>query len=163
MRHSMHYIKENYTGPLVGAEIGIAGGNHARNMFENLDIKHLYLIDAILQSPLLPNLKKFSDKFSLIIVPSPMAAKEVKEQLDFVYIDADHSYDGAKNDLEAWYPKVKAGGVFCGHDYNYPGVEKAINEFAKSKDLKLFVKNNVPEEKKWDVVHKEVDFWMIKP
>lgn len=162
MRHSMHYIKENYAFPLVGAEIGIAGGNHARNMLENLDIKHLYLVDARLQTPLLPNLKKFTDKFSLIIVPSPMSAKEVKESLDFVYIDGDHSYEAVKKDLEAWYPKVKSGGMFCGHDYNYPDVERAVQEFAKSKGLKLFVKNNVPEGQKWDVVHKEMDWWSIK-
>jgi hypothetical protein len=39
------------------------------------------------------------------------------ESLDFVYIDANHKYDFVKQDLELWYPKVRKGGVFSGHDY----------------------------------------------
>lgn len=37
--------------------------------------------------------------------------------LDFVYIDADHSYEGCKRDILAWAPKVKSGGILAGHDY----------------------------------------------
>lgn len=39
------------------------------------------------------------------------------ESLDFIYIDANHKYDAVKEDLELWYPKLKKGGVFSGHDY----------------------------------------------
>lgn len=39
------------------------------------------------------------------------------ESLDFVYIDANHKYEFVKKDLEMWYPKVRKGGVFAGHDY----------------------------------------------
>ena len=39
------------------------------------------------------------------------------ESLDFVYIDANHSYDYIKADMEMWYPKLKKGGIFSGHDY----------------------------------------------
>jgi hypothetical protein len=54
--------------------------------------------------------------------------------LEFVFIDASHEYDGVKEDLALWYPKVKKGGVFAGHDYtqSWPGVVKAVNEFFKS-------------------------------
>lgn len=46
------------------------------------------------------------------------AAKAVPdESLDFVYIDANHSYLATKADLEAWIPKVKRGGLVAGHDY----------------------------------------------
>ena len=40
-----------------------------------------------------------------------------KNFFDFVYIDGDHSYKGAKSDLRNYYPKVKRGGVIAGHDY----------------------------------------------
>ncbi len=36
--------------------------------------------------------------------------------LDMVFIDANHTYKQFKDDLECWWPKVKAGGVICGHD-----------------------------------------------
>lgn len=53
--------------------------------------------------------------------------------LDFVLIDASHEYEDIKNDILAWYPKVKIGGVLAGHDYYEnnefgSGVKKAVNE-----------------------------------
>lgn len=37
--------------------------------------------------------------------------------LDFVYIDGNHGYNYVRMDLSGWWPKVKSGGLFCGHDY----------------------------------------------
>ena len=37
---------------------------------------------------------------------------------DLVFIDADHSYEGCKADIEAYLPKVRPGGIIAGHDYN---------------------------------------------
>lgn len=77
--------------------------------------------------------------------------------LDFVYIDADHTYKGCLRDLLAWYPKLREGGVFCGHDYfkefyyTKYGVIEAVNDFRKSKKLKFFyaTRENCPN---WFVV-----------
>lgn len=46
--------------------------------------------------------------------------------LDFVFIDADHSYDAALADIKAWTPKVRAGGLIAGHDVNWPTVNRAV-------------------------------------
>lgn len=67
--------------------------------------------------------------------------------LDFVFIDADHSYKGCRADIEAWHPKVRKGGWLCGHDYrnvDYPcfGVEQAVDEFVASTGLKLQLGDN---------------------
>lgn len=51
--------------------------------------------------------------------------------LDFVFIDADHSYAAVSRDIDAWIPKVKKGGIIAGHDYcNWPGfgVIQAVTE-----------------------------------
>jgi len=48
--------------------------------------------------------------------------------LDFVYIDGDHSYAAVKQDIVAWIPKVKVGGVICGHDITWATVRKALYE-----------------------------------
>jgi hypothetical protein len=58
------------------------------------------------------------------------AAKQIEDDsLDFVFIDADHSYEGCKGDIENWSPKVKAGGYVMGHDITWPGVKQAVEEF----------------------------------
>jgi hypothetical protein len=53
------------------------------------------------------------------------------ESLDFVFVDASHEYEDVKQDIEAWYSKVKKGGIFAGHDYHqsWPGVMQAVDEF----------------------------------
>ena len=71
------------------------------------------------------------------------------EFFDFIYIDADHTYEGVKRDLEDWYPKMKKGGVFCGHDYVNKvaklragylrfGVAQAVDEFVKNNNISTF-------------------------
>ena len=60
--------------------------------------------------------------------------------IDLIYIDGDHFYDGVKNDLEIWFPKIKKGGVFGGHDYSdYRGwgVKKAVSEFFQNKNINI--------------------------
>ena len=36
---------------------------------------------------------------------------------DYVYVDARHDYTGVSADLEAWWPKIRHGGILGGHDY----------------------------------------------
>jgi hypothetical protein len=50
--------------------------------------------------------------------------------LDLVFIDAIHSYERVKQDIRAWYPIVKRGGIICGDDYfsHHPGVKRAVDE-----------------------------------
>lgn len=53
------------------------------------------------------------------------------QSLDWVYIDADHHYEPVCQDIDAWLPKIKPGGVISGHDYcEYPGfgVIQAVKE-----------------------------------
>lgn len=60
--------------------------------------------------------------------------------LDYVYIDADHTYDGVKKDIEVAYKKVRSGGILQFNDYTtYSSCEKmeygvvtAVNEFLEA-------------------------------
>ena len=47
-------------------------------------------------------------------------------QLDFVYIDARHDYEGVLEDMNAWWPKLKVGGLFAGHDFVPDGIHKRL-------------------------------------
>jgi hypothetical protein len=66
------------------------------------------------------------------------------ESLDWVYIDADHSYEGVKNDLDAYFRTVKPGGFIAGDDYGQvgswfeDGVTRAVDEFAgRCEDMRV--------------------------
>jgi len=52
-----------------------------------------------------------------------------------VFIDADHSYEGVRKDIDAWLPKVMPGGILCGHDFDgmFPGVIQAVDESFRDK------------------------------
>lgn len=77
----------------------------------------------------------FPDRVEIQRMDSASAAASIPdESLDFVFVDADHTYQGCLRDIDAWYPKVRQGGMVCGHDYNlkWPGVIQAVDErFAK--------------------------------
>lgn len=72
-----------------------------------------------------------ADMISVIQSDSAEAASHFDdESLDGVFIDAAHDYDSVVKDVAAWFPKVKPGGIFAGHDYPWHEVEKAVNEHA---------------------------------
>ncbi|HKJ75236.1 MAG TPA: class I SAM-dependent methyltransferase [Alphaproteobacteria bacterium] len=50
------------------------------------------------------------------------------DSLDFVFIDAFHSYEAARADILAWLPKVKAEGYITGHDWHHKSVARALDE-----------------------------------
>ena len=135
---------------LVGAEIGVEGGRNALIMFEELDIKHLYLIDifdtylemgghGVLNSTEIGkacyegtvyNLRDYMNRITLIVDFSEFAVDKIKEELDFVYIDGNHRYPYVKKDIDLYYPKIKSGGIIGGHDFKYDeqGVVRAVIE-----------------------------------
>jgi len=39
--------------------------------------------------------------------------------VDLVFVDGDHSYAGAKRDIDAWLSKVRPGGIMSGHDFRF--------------------------------------------
>ena len=82
------------------------------------------------------NIKSFEldENISVHANLSVSAAEDFKKEVfDLVFIDANHSYEAVKADIEAWGPLVKEGGILCGHDWDehgasWPGVHKAVVE-----------------------------------
>lgn len=164
-RPMIRFIKRNLDGELTGAEIGVLYGENAENMLETLPIKKLYLIDPYLPyltannyycnpSYCLPHTKdrlsKYDGKAIFVTATSADAARYVPNNLDFVYVDGDHSYESVKKDLRLYYPKVRKGGVIGGHDFSARclGLVQAVKEFQKETGLPLYVSL--------------VDWWFVK-
>lgn len=56
-------------------------------------------------------------------------------KIDFLYIDAEHTYEGVKRDIENFSPMMSENGIIAGHDYGtqqFPGVTDAVNEMRPS-------------------------------
>lgn len=74
--------------------------------------------------------ERFGGRARIWRMSTQAAAQDVEdESLDFVFIDADHTYEGVSADIDAWLPKVR--GMILGHDYHpetFPGVVRAVNE-----------------------------------
>jgi hypothetical protein len=66
------------------------------------------------------------------------ATSVADESVDWVYIDGNHTYEYALEDLRSWAPKVRPGGLIAGDDYDRPGawwgdgVTRAVTEFVET-------------------------------
>lgn len=78
----------------------------------------------------------FCDRISSVadfVIPLRMLSAQAaqffrNESLEFVFIDANHSYQHVRNDIRAWSPKVRPGGIIAGHDIQIPSVRAAIED-----------------------------------
>lgn len=53
-----------------------------------------------------------------------------KDEIDFLFIDASHTYENCKNDSYNAHTMIKPNGIVFWHDYNgWPGVTEALNEY----------------------------------
>ena len=80
-----------------------------------------------------------------IIVGDSAKVQISKEVVGLVFVDGDHSYEGVKRDITAWYPRLRPGGFLCFHDAihsrindtGYFEVNQAVTEAVSSPDFAL--------------------------
>ena len=59
-------------------------------------------------------------------------AKDFNKNIDLLFMDGDHSYEGVKADVEAWFPKLKDEAMVVFHDYAWAkGVQRTVDEMVK--------------------------------
>jgi hypothetical protein len=144
------FEKEGYK---VGVEVGVWKGEFSETILKGFTGK-LYSVDPWKENPNVgyyemvtsdqayldkiysickDRLGKYGERSQIIRKPSVEAAKDFPDKsLDFVYIDALHYYDNVIEDIKAWLPKVRKGGMLAGHDYYEDTwgceVRKAVDE-----------------------------------
>lgn len=112
------------------------------------------------------NIKPVQDYVKIIRSDSSRAAQHFQDgEVDFLYLDANHTFDGVTADLEHWWPKVSIGGVIAGDDWcfvdektNELSVRKAVTEFFLRRGLAIFVEPGEPnpEWKQWIVTKNSI-------
>lgn len=67
-------------------------------------------------------------------------------EIDFLFVDGDHLYEGVMADIKRWLPKVKVGGAVLFHDYNssWEGVQNAVDQFVYKDGDNLTLHSNKP-------------------
>ena len=152
------YIKRLGDG-LVGVEIGTCRAESTAFLLEKCpNILKLYTIDPykayddwngeinqeIIDKFMMiaqENLKQYGERVQMIRETSLDAASKIKTitnkaEFDFIFVDGDHSYDATLADCEAYYPLLKKGGFFCGHDYSsIEAVKKAVSDFREKNKI----------------------------
>ena len=163
MRESIKFIKKNFLGidrGLIGAEVGVRAGANALDMLKTLPIENLYLIDHYephtehsgleiiawdqknFYQQMIKCIEPYKELVEIVKKDSIEASKKFPDEFfDFVYIDAGHRYGEVLRDLDAWFPKVKKNGIFCGHDFNNkctPEVKDAVKDFFNLKNIAIY-------------------------
>ena len=114
---------------IVGLEIGVGKGLNSLNIFKNLDIAKLYLVDIADPSGE-PGVSLVQDpKVKFVKTDSLEFLQTFDEKLDFVYLDGSHEFHHVLNELPLAYRKLKIGGILSGHDYEQFGVMAAVQTF----------------------------------
>jgi len=92
--------------------------------------------------------------FNIIKDTSHNAANQfANNSVDFIMIDAGHSYEDVKDDINFWYNKVKPGGIISGDDYGvFTGVNQAADEFFYNQFEKGF-RNWIRKKPKIQIKH----------
>jgi len=142
----------------VAAEIGVFKGGFSQKILEAAAPAKLHLIDPWpeqvssggvvgkgdeLYGQVLARFHHRIDAGQVAVhrTTSTEAAKEFPDgQFDWVFLDANHGYEGMKQDLEAYYPKVRPGGYITGHDFTDAkgyGVIRAVRDLIDARPVHL--------------------------
>jgi len=168
----------------VGAEIGVHKGLFASRLLKNLpNIQKYYCVDpwefyddykktlrkispeyktpkAQIYRVFLRNTSPWQHKRIIIRAKSMDALDQIEDNsLDWVFIDACHSYEHARPDIIGWSKKVKVGGLVSGHDFkNAPSPHRKI-QFGVGRAVRELIPEFKVEANTWYTI-KQSDNWI---
>lgn len=149
----------------AGVELGVASGSFSDQLLSNSKVGVLHSVDKWdderhgLEEKAKAEKLLFKHGSRSILIQSSFhdALQQFgDESMDFIYIDG-YAHTGQEEGmtLMEWWPKLKPGGVFAGHDYHskWPKTVSAVNRFVSMLDLPLHL-TSADEYPSWYVFKK---------
>lgn len=125
----------------VGAELGVAAGDYSEAILRVPAVTRLYSVDRWGDHHDTAEYGRACRRLSAFGARSVVLRKTFEEaaagfadrSLDFIYIDG-YAHTGQEHGatLRQWWPKLKPGGIFAGHDYcpQYRATMAQVDRFA---------------------------------
>lgn len=145
-------ISKYAAGAMLAVEIGVFEGVNTVIIAETLHPQgELFGIDPFFKGRLgicyhekitrnAINKRKLQHKIKLLPLLSFDAVNEVTENIDFIFIDGDHSYDGFSRDWNDWSGKVKTNGIIALHDTAEPAHDPSVKNLGSYRYFNEHVK-----------------------
>lgn len=157
------FIKNRYSDvSSIGIELGVARGVFSKQILESCPKTFLYSVDAwagdrhhnekemqFCQNSLEPF---FPRSYIIQSYFSDLVNKFPNEFFDFIYIDGyAHTGQNQGSTLHEWFPKLKKGGIFSGHDYHkkWPKTMAQVDAFSKEHKLEINIITDSPYDSWW--------------
>lgn len=158
----------------VCAEIGVLKGDYS-HLISLQPISKLYLIDPWVSIVDLPHrwhaapqeemdahknrvINRFSDNDKVEIVEkySADAVSDFENgYFNWLYLDANHSYDFVKEDLNNWWAKLKPNGFICGNAYIDNSIARNVLDFGIIPAVDDFLEERFDEIKHFEVIESQ--------
>lgn len=144
-----------------GVELGVAAGEFSAAILANGKCSRLWSVDRWSDHHNLEEYKEAASKLANAgrgrCVPLRMSFDEAlrlftDESLNFVYIDGyAHTGQESGKTLDDWWPKLRPGGIFAGHDYcdKWPKTIEAVDTFAKQHGCQIQVTGGGDQYPSW--------------
>lgn len=128
-RHFLRHIIETH-GFTTMIEVGVRDGRTTFYLLDHITDLSIIGVDTRVRQFYSPKVaEQYGHRLTALQGVSWQVASTIADNsVDMIFIDADHSYAAVRRDIIAYTPKLKPGGVLCGHDIDYAGVYQAVNE-----------------------------------
>ena len=132
-------------------ELGVAAGSFSDDILKSKNVSMLYSIDSWCSGghhtreyiSVINRLSKYRQRNTIIRSTFDECLFNFEDGFfDFIYIDG-YAHTGQENGktLYDWWPKLKKGGIFAGHDYSdsWPLTKKSVDSFALKYNRELTI------------------------